>query len=180
MNQDIANVLLTEEQIKTRIAELGAEITRDYAGAEVVVISLLKGAVYFMTDLTRAMELPLRIDFMIASSYGNSTTTCGNINVKRDIEEDIAGKHVILVDDIIDTGLTLQCISNMLRSRRPLSIKTAVLLDKKERRINEMEADYVGFRIPDEFVVGYGLDYASDYRNLPFIGVLKKSVYAKK
>ncbi len=180
MHKDIKQVLLTKEQIEQRVAEMGKQITADYQGKELVVVVLLKGAAWFATDLTRAIDLPLRVDFMVASSYGNGTSTTGNVKVKLDISENIAGKHVLLIDDIIDSGVTFAAISDMLRLNKPASLKTVALCDKAERRINGMEADYVGFKIPDEFVVGFGLDYAGDYRNLPYIGVLKPSVYARK
>ena len=180
MHEDIKQVLLTKEQIEQRVAEMGKQITADYQGKELVVVVLLKGAAWFATDLTRAIDLPLRVDFMVASSYGNGTSTTGNVKVKLDISENIAGKHVLLIDDIIDSGVTFAAISDMLRLNKPASLKTVALCDKAERRINGMEADYVGFKIPDEFVVGFGLDYAGDYRNLPYIGVLKPSVYVRK
>lgn len=180
MHKDIKQVLLTKEQIEQRVAEMGKQITADYQGKELVVVVLLKGAAWFATDLTRAIDLPLRVDFMVASSYGNGTSTTGNVKVKLDISENIAGKHVLLIDDIIDSGVTFAAISDMLRLNKPASLKTVALCDKADRRINGMEADYVGFKIPDEFVVGFGLDYAGDYRNLPYIGVLKPSVYARK
>ena len=180
MHEDIKQVLLTKEQIEQRVAEMGKQITADYQGKELVVVVLLKGAAWFATDLTRAIDLPLRVDFMVASSYGNGTSTTGNVKVKLDISENIAGKHVLLIDDIIDSGVTFAAISDMLRLNKPASLKTVALCDKADRRINGMEADYVGFTIPDEFVVGFGLDYAGDYRNLPYIGVLKPSVYARK
>lgn len=179
MNSDIKKVLLTQEQIEQRVAELGRQITADYAGKDLIVVVLLKGAAWFATDLTRAIDLPLRVDFMVASSYGNGTSTSGSVKVKLDISEDIAGKDVLVIDDIIDSGVTFASISNMLRQQRPASLKTVALCDKAERRVNGLDADYVGFQIPDEFVVGYGLDYAGDYRNLPYIGVLKNSVYAR-
>ena len=180
MHEDIKQVLLTKEQIAQRVAEMGKQITADYQGKELVVVVLLKGAAWFATDLTRAIDSPLRVDFMVASSYGNGTSTTGNVKVKLDISENIAGKHVLLIDDIIDSGVTFAAISDMLRLNKPASLKTVALCDKADRRINGMEADYVGFKIPDEFVVGFGLDYAGDYRNLPYIGVLKPSVYARK
>ena len=180
MHKDIKQVLFNEEEIRQRVKELGEQITNDYAGQHLVVVSLLKGAVYFTAELTKNIDLPVRIDFMISSSYGNDTVSAGSINVIKDLDEKIAGKHVLIVDDIIDTGLTLEKISKLLEMRNPLSVKTAVLLDKGARRVNEMNADYVGFAIPDEFVVGYGLDFAGDYRNLPIIGILKPSVFAKK
>lgn len=180
MHKDIKQVLFNEEEIRQRVKELGEQITNDYAGQQLVVVSLLKGAVYFTAELTKNIDLPVRIDFMISSSYGNDTVSAGSINVIKDLDEKIAGKHVLIVDDIIDTGLTLEKISKLLEMRNPLSVKTAVLLDKGARRVNEMNADYVGFAIPDEFVVGYGLDFAGDYRNLPIIGILKPAVFAKK
>ena len=180
MHEDIKQVLLTKEEIAARVAELGKQITADYQGKDLVVVVLLKGAAWFATDLTRAIDLPLRVDFMVASSYGNGTSTTGNVKVKLDLGENIAGKHVLLIDDIIDSGVTFAAISDMLRLSKPASLKTVALCDKAERRINGLEADYVGFKIPDEFVVGFGLDYAGDYRNLPYIGVLKPSVYARK
>ena len=180
MHNDIKQVLLTKEQIAKRVEEMGKQITADYKGKDLIVVVLLKGAAWFATDLTRAIDLPLRVDFMVASSYGNGTSTTGNVKVKLDVSENIAGKHVLLIDDIIDSGVTFAAISDMLRQNKPASLKTVALCDKAERRINGMEADYVGFKIPDEFVVGFGLDYAGDYRNLPYIGVLKPSVYARK
>ena len=177
---DIKQVLLTKEQIEQRVAEMGKQITADYQGKALIVVVLLKGAAWFATDLTRAIDLPLRVDFMVASSYGNGTSTTGNVKVKLDISENIAGKHVLVIDDIIDSGVTFAAISDMLRQNKPASLKTVALCDKADRRVNGMEADYVGFKIPDEFVVGFGLDYAGDYRNLPYIGVLKPAVYARK
>ena len=180
MHEDIKQILLTKEQIAARVEEMGKQITADYQGKDLVVVVLLKGAAWFATDLTRAIDLPLRVDFMVASSYGNGTSTTGNVKVKLDLGENIAGKHVLLIDDIIDSGVTFAAISDMLRLNKPASLKTCALCDKAERRINGLEADYVGFKIPDEFVVGFGLEYAGDYRNLPYIGVLKPSVYARK
>ncbi|MDY6028832.1 MAG: hypoxanthine phosphoribosyltransferase [Acidaminococcaceae bacterium] len=180
MHQDIKTVLLTKEQIDERVREMGAEIARDYEGKDLMVVVLLKGAAWFATDLTRAIDLPLRVDFMVASSYGDGTYTSGNVKVKLDIQDDIRGKDVLLIDDIIDSGVTFAAISDMLRSHKPASLKTAALCDKAERRINGLQPDYVGFKIPDEFIVGYGLDYAGDYRNLPYIGVLKPAVYVRR
>ena len=180
MHDDIKQVLLTKEQIEQRVAEMGKQITADYQGKALIVVVLLKGAAWFATDLTRAIDLPLRVDFMVASSYGNGTSTTGNVKVKLDISENIAGKHVLVIDDIIDSGVTFAAISDMLCQNKPASLKTVALCDKADCRVNGMEADYVGFKIPDEFVVGFGLDYAGDYRNLPYIGVLKPAVYARK
>ncbi|MDO4920440.1 MAG: hypoxanthine phosphoribosyltransferase [Phascolarctobacterium sp.] len=180
MHDDIKTILLTQEQIAARVQEMGRQITEDYQGRELIVVVLLKGAAWFATDLTRAIDMPVRVDFMVASSYGNGTSTSGNVKVKLDISENIAGKDVLLVDDIIDSGVTFAAIGAMLRQCKPATLKTVALCDKAERRVNGLEADYVGFKIPDEFVVGYGLDYAGDYRNLPYIGVLKPAVYARK
>ncbi len=179
MHNDVAKVLLTKEEISARIQSLGAEITRDYAGKNIVVVVLLKGAAWFATDLTRAIDLPLRVDFMVASSYGNGTSTSGKVQVKLECSENLEGKDVLLVDDIIDSGVTFAAISDLLKQSKPASLKTVALCDKAERRINGLDADYVGFKIPDEFVVGFGLDYAGDYRNLPYIGVLKPKIYTK-
>ena len=178
MHDDIKTILLTQEQIDERVREMGKQIAADYKDKDLVVIVLLKGAAWFATDLTRAIDMPLRVDFMVASSYGNGTSTSGSVKV--DISEDIKGKDVLVIDDIIDSGVTFAAISDLLRHYKPATLKTAALCDKSERRMNGLEADYVGFKIPDEFVVGYGLDYAGDYRNLPYIGVLKPSVYARK
>lgn len=180
VEDDIKRVLLTEEQIKKRVNELGKQITEEYKGKELVVIVLLKGAAWFATDLTRVIDLPLRVEFMVASSYGSGTKTSGHVKVELDIKEDIRGKHVLVIDDIIDSGVTFAAICDMLRVHHPASLKTVALCDKAERRINGLDADYVGFKIPDEFIVGYGLDFAQDYRNLPYIGILKPSVYARK
>lgn len=178
MNENIKKILLTEEQIAARVKELGAELTAEYQGKDVVVVALLKGCAWFVADLTRAMDIPLRVEFMVASSYGDGTETSGKVNVKLDIGSSIEGKHVLLVDDIIDSGVTFAAISDLLKERKPASLKTVALCDKAERRVNGLNADYVGFVIPDEFVVGYGLDYAQDYRNLPYIGVLDPKAYA--
>ena len=173
MNENIAKVLLSEEEIQKRVKELGKQIHDDYKDKEkIVMIGLLKGAIYFFTDLSLAIDLPLRIDFMVASSYGFGTETSGNV-------ENIEGCHVLLVDDIIDSGVTMEAITRLLMAQKPASVKKVALCDKPSRRVNKLNADYVGFEIPDEFVVGYGLDYAGDYRNLPFIGVLKPEAYAK-
>lgn len=180
MHDDIKTVLLTKEQIDQRVKELGDQITAEYRDKDLVVVILLKGAAWFATDLTRAIDLPMKVDFMVASSYGNGTTTSGNVKVKLDISEDIKGKHVLVVDDIIDSGITFAAICNLLRTSKPASLKTCALCDKAERRVNGLDADFVGFKIPDEFVVGFGLDFAGDYRNLPYIGILKPSVYVRK
>ena len=178
-NDDIKMVLITEEQIQQRVKEMGEQISREYEGKKVIMICLLKGAAYFACDLSRAMSIPVRMEYMVASSYGDATTSTGSVAVRLDVRDDISGMHVLLVDDIIDTGLTFARVKNLLLTKNPASIKTVAMCDKKDRRVNGMEADYVGFTIPDEFVVGYGLDYAGDYRNLPYIAVLKPFVYSR-
>ena len=176
----IKKILFTEEEIKKRVAELGKQITEDYKDKDLVLVCLLKGAAWFCMDLNRAIDLPCQIDFMVVSSYGNGTETSGSVKVRLDVSCDLRGKDVLLIDDIVDSGVTLGAISAMLKEHSPASIRTIALCDKEERRTNGFKCDYVGFVIPDEFVVGYGLDFAQDYRNLPFIGVLKSSTYEKK
>lgn len=176
--KDIQTVLVTEEQLKSKVEALGKEITEHYNGEEVIVIGVLKGCTVFMSDLIRCIDLPLQIDFMVASSYGNDTKTSGNVKIIKDINVDVHNKNVIIVEDIIDTGLTMKNLKEIFEVRQCKSIKICTLLDKKERRKVEVSADYVGFDIPDEFVVGYGLDYAGKYRNIPEICVLKPEVYA--
>ena len=174
---DVAQVLISEEQIAQRVRELGAEITRDYAGRAPVLIFVMKGALIFVADLIRTIDLPLRIDFMVVSSYGAGTTS-GGVTVVTDIRGDIRDRDVIVVEDIVDSGLTLQEVLGRLAGRHPASLAVCTLLDKPSRRRVPVEIRYVGFSIPDEFVVGYCLDYAERYRNLPFIGVLKPELYA--
>ena len=175
---DIQRKLVTEEQLKNKVIELGKKITEDYNGEEVIIIGVLKGCTVFMSDLIRQIDLPLQIDFMVASSYGNDTKTSGNVKIIKDINIDVHNKNVIIVEDIIDTGLTMKNLKGIFEVRQCKSIKICTLLDKKERRKVEVSADYVGFDIPDEFVVGYGLDYAGKYRNIPEICILKPEVYA--
>ena len=171
-NPNIA-VLFSEEQIRERIKELGAEITRDYAGKNPLLIGVLKGALFFLSDLMRAVDTRLSIEFMAISSYGSSTRTSGEVRIMKDLDVPIEGRDILVVEDIVDTGLTLSYLMSNLKSRGASSVKLAALLDKFERREKEVQIDYLGFQIPDEFVVGYGLDFAERYRNLPFIGVLK-------
>jgi len=166
-------VLITEEEIRTRINELGAEITRDYAGLNPLLIGVLKGACFFLSDLLRAINTRLNIEFMAISSYGSSMRTSGEVRIMKDLDVPIERRHILVVEDIVDTGLTLSYLLANLKSRGAASVKLAALLDKHERRQREVEIDYLGFPIPDEFVVGYGLDFAERYRNLPFIAVLK-------
>jgi len=179
MNKDIAKVLLSEEQLKKRIAEMGEEISRDYAGKTPTIICILKGAVMFYTDLLREITVPITMDFMAVSSYGNKTKSSGEVEIRKDLSSSIENKHVLIVEDIVDSGFTLSYLSRMLASRGAASIKIATLLDKPARRAPgiDLKTDYSGFVIGDEFVVGYGLDYAELYRNLPYIGVLKPEVY---
>ena len=166
-------VLISEDAIRARIAELGAEITQDYAGLNPLLIGVLKGACFFLSDLMRAIDTRLGIEFMAISSYGSSTRTSGEVRIMKDLDVPIEGRHILVVEDIVDTGLTLSYLLANLESRGAASVKLAALLDKHDRRQREVRIDYLGFPIPDEFVVGYGLDYAERYRNLPFIAVLK-------
>lgn len=163
-------VMLSEDDIAKRVRELGEEISLDYAGKDLIVVGILKGAVIFMSDLVRASNVPLEIDFMATSSYGASTKSSGVVQLLKDLDTPIENRDVLIVEDIIDSGLTLSYLSQLLRSRKPASIKTAVLLDKPDRRQIDFVPDYVGFSIPDEFVIGYGLDFNHKYRELPYIG----------
>jgi hypoxanthine phosphoribosyltransferase len=166
-------VLLSEQQIQARVKELGAEITRDYAGRNPLLIGVLKGACFFLTDLLRAIDTRVGIEFMAISSYGASTRTSGEVRILKDLDVAVEGRDLIVVEDIVDTGLTLSYLLANLKSRGAASVKLVALLDKFERRQREVEIDYLGFKIPDHFVVGYGLDFAERYRNLPYIAVLK-------
>lgn len=166
-------VLVTTEQLQNRINELGAEIARDYAGKNPLLIGVLKGACTFLSDLMRAADIQLGIEFMAISSYGASMRTSGEVRILKDLDVAIEGRHILVVEDIVDTGLTLNYLLANLKSRGAASVKLAALLDKFERREKEVPIDYLGFQIPDKFVVGYGLDFAERYRNLPFIGVVK-------
>lgn len=177
IKDDIEKIFLTEAEIKKMVAEMGARITRDYAGQEIVLICVLKGSFMFTADLARSINLPLTLDFIVASSYGNGTSTTGNVKILKDLDRDIEGKHVIVVEDIIDSGVTLNYLLHNLRGRRPASLKLCTLLSKPERRKIEVAVDYMGCETPDYFLVGYGLDYAEKYRNLPYIGILKPAVY---
>ncbi len=177
MIDNIKEILLTEDMILHRVKELGLAVTADYRGKNPILIGVLKGAVLFIADLMRAVEIPVQYDFMAVCSYGNSTKSSGTVKILKDLDSDIEAKDIIIVEDIIDTGLTLQYLLNILKSRRPKSIKICALLDKSSKRIVNIQPDYSGFVIPDVFVVGYGLDYAEKYRNLPYIGVLKEEYY---
>lgn len=179
MTEDVKEILLTKEQISGRIKEMGEQISADYAGKDILMIGVLRGAVIFMADLARAITVPVALDFMAVSSYGSSTTSSGVVRILKDLDEAVQGKHVLVVEDIVDTGLTLNYLLDNLKSREPASIRLCTLLNKPERRKAQVSIDYNGFNIPDEFVVGYGLDFAEKYRNLPFIGILKPEVYCK-
>lgn len=172
MNEQI-RVMISEEEVHARIDELAAQISEDFKGEEVLVIGILRGAVYFCTALTQRITVPVILDFMEASSYGDGTESSGKVNITKDLIEDIAGKNVIVVEDIVDTGRTLGLLLENLRARGPKSLKLCTLLDKPERRVTEVAVDYNGFVIPNKFVIGYGMDYAQRYRNLPYIGVVE-------
>lgn len=180
MNENVERVMLTSEQIAARVKALAAQLDKLYEGRRPVVICILKGSVMFFSDLIREMKTPIQIDFMAVSSYGKGSISSGKLQVKKDLTVNISGKDVLIVEDIIDSGNTLYELKKMLNSRSPSSVNIVTLLDKPERREVPMEPEYKGFVIEDEFVVGYGLDYAEDYRNLPYIGVLKRSVYEGK
>ena len=172
---EIDEVLFTRDDIAKRVAELGAEITRDYEGKDLIVVGILKGAGVFMSDLIREINSPIRIDFMSVSSYGNSTVSSGIVRITNDLHQDIQGCSVLIVEDIIDTGNTLHYLREYLKNRGAEDVKTCALLDKPSRRQVEVPVEYVGFEVEDRFIIGYGIDYAEKYRNLPFIGTLKQS-----
>ena len=174
MDNDIDHILVSEDALKAKVNELGAQISRDYEGKDLLLVSILKGSVVFMADLMRAITEPCSIDFMVVSSYGGAnTTSTGLVKIVKDLDQDLSGKDVLIVEDIIDSGRTLSYLIEILKQRNPNSIRLCTLLDKPERRVRDVRVDYCCFNIPDEFVVGYGLDYAQKYRNLPFIGVVE-------
>jgi len=177
IHADVEEVLLSGEQVQARVAELGAQLASDYAGRDPVLVSVLKGSIIFLADLVRAMPIPLSIDLMEVSSYGASTESSGQVRILKDLSTPIEGREVIVVEDIIDTGLTLNYLLRYLHDKGPASIRICCLLDKPARRLAPIEIDYRGFTIADRFVIGYGLDYGERYRNLPYIGVLRPSVY---
>ena len=178
LEQDIQEILFSGEQLKTRVSELARQIEADYAGQEIMFIGILRGSFIFLADLCREVNLPCTLDFMSVSSYGGGTTSSGQIQIIKDLSEDISGRHIIVVEDILDSGNTLSYLLNILEHRHPASIRLCALLDKPERRVKPVRLHYCGFSIPDAFVVGYGLDYAERYRSLPYIGVLKPEVYS--
>lgn len=164
--------LISKEQLATRVKELAKQIENDYQGKDLVCVGLLKGSVVFMTDLIKEINLDLKIDFMKVSSYGNGTDSTGVVKILKDVDEEVTGKDVLLIEDIVDTGLTLANVKEFMWKKRPNSIKICTLLDKPSRRKTDVKAEYIGFEIPDAFVIGYGLDYAEHYRNLPYVGIL--------
>jgi len=177
---DIKSILISEEEIAKRVKELGKQLTEDYKGKELLVVGILKGCMLFLSDLVRTIDLPLTLDFMVVSSYGATTKSSGVVGKEKDLEGEIEGKDVLIVEDIVDTGLTLSYLVENFKARNPKSVKVCSLLDKPDRRKAQVDIQYIGFKIPDEFVVGYGLDYGENYRNLPFVCVLKPEVYTKK
>ncbi|KNZ69018.1 hypoxanthine phosphoribosyltransferase [Thermincola ferriacetica] len=177
MQQDLKNCLVGANEIKAKVKKLGEQISRDYAGKDLLVIGILKGAVIFMADLIREITIPINIDFMAVSSYGATTESSGVVRILKDLDQSVENKHVLIVEDIIDSGLTLKYLVEILKSRGPASVKVCTLLDKPDRRKTEVHVDYNGFVIPDEFVVGYGLDYDEKYRHLQEIYVLKEEIY---
>ncbi|MGZ4122345.1 MAG: hypoxanthine phosphoribosyltransferase [Tumebacillaceae bacterium] len=177
MHADVQEILFTEEQVAARVAELGAMIAADYEGQDLLVIGILKGAAMFMGDLIKRIEKVVEIDFMAVSSYGKSSESSGVVRILKDLDHSIEGRHVLIVEDIIDSGLTLAYLKNLLEQRKAASVRIATLLDKPSRHQVDMKADYLGFSVPDHFIVGYGLDFAEKYRNLPYVGVLKPEVY---
>ncbi|ABO65448.1 MULTISPECIES: hypoxanthine phosphoribosyltransferase [Geobacillus] len=179
MKDDIQKVLITEEEIQAKVKELGAILTKEYDGRFPLAVGVLKGAMPFMADLLKHIDTYLEMDFMDVSSYGNATISSGEVKIIKDLNTSVEGRDILIIEDIIDSGLTLSYLVDLFRYRKANSIKIVTLLDKPSGRKADIQADYAGFTVPDEFVVGYGLDYAEKYRNLPFIGVLKPEVYQK-
>ncbi len=177
MEQDIKKVLISQEEIQKKIAEVGAQISADYAGKKLLMVGILKGSVVFMSDLMRSVSVHAKIDFMSVSSYGSGVKSSGVVKIIKDLDEALEGYDLLLVEDILDSGLTLSYLRELLRDRHPSSIRIVTLLNKSARRVADIQPDYCCFEVPDEFVVGYGLDYAEHYRNLPYVGVLKEEVY---
>lgn len=179
MMDDIEYVLYSEEKLASVVAALGKQISEDYKGRNLLLVSILKGSVMFMTDLMRSITIPCQIDFMAVSSYGSGVKSSGTVRILKDLDRDISGFDVLIVEDILDSGMTLSYLMDLLYARNPNSIRICTLFDKPERRTVDIYADYKGLEVPDEFIVGYGLDYDEKYRNLPFIGVLKREIYTK-
>lgn len=178
MKEDVLRVLLSEDEIREKVRELGGKITADYKNSNLMLVTVLNGAVVFLADLMRQIDVPAEIDFMVVSSYGSGVKSSGVVKIVKDLDVPLAGKDILIVEDILDSGLTLSYIKELLESRGPRSIRIATLLDKPSRRKVDLQADYIGFSVPDEFVIGYGLDYDEKYRNLPYIGILKPEVYS--
>ena len=178
MKEDVLRVLLSEDEIREKVRELGGKITADYKNSNLMLVTVLKGAVVFLADLMRQIDVPAEIDFMVVSSYGSGVKSSGVVKIVKDLDVPLAGKDILIVEDILDSGLTLSYIKELLESRGPRSIRIATLLDKPSRRKVDLQADYIGFSVPDEFVIGYGLDYDEKYRNRPYIGSLKPEVYS--
>ena len=179
MHKDVEKILLSEEEIAVICKNLGNKITKDYEGKDLLVVGILKGSIVFFADVIRNIDLDINLDFMVVSSYGAGATTSGMVQILKDISVDIEGKNLLIVEDIVDTGVTLYNVKNVLLERGAASVKICTFLDKPSRRTADITADYIGAVVPDEFVVGYGLDYAEKYRNLPYLGVLKRQVYEK-
>ena len=178
MKEDVLRVLLSEDEIREKVRELGGKITADYKNSNLMLVTVLKGAVVFLADLMRQIDVPAEIDFMVVSSYGSGVKSSGVVKIVKDLDVPLAGKDILIVEDILDSGLTLSYIKELLESRGPRSIRIATLLDKPSRRKVDLQADYIGFSVPDEFVIGYGLDYDEKSRNLPSSGILKPEVYS--
>ena len=179
MREDIKEILFTQEDLKAITKELGEKVTRDYKEKKLYLVTILKGAVVFLTDFMRNVDLPCEVDFMVVSSYGSGVTSSGNVKIIKDLDVPLEDKDILIVEDILDSGNTLKFVVDMIKKRHPKSVEICALLDKPSRRIADIQAKYVGREIPDEFVVGYGLDYDEKYRNLPYLGVLKPEVYTK-
>ncbi|WP_024614203.1 hypoxanthine phosphoribosyltransferase [Clostridium sp. Ade.TY] len=179
MREDVKKILFDEKQLSEKVKELGSKISEDYKGKDLLVVGVLKGSVLFASDLIKNITIPCEIDFMAVSSYGNSTETSGVVRILKDLDHSIEGKHVLLVEDIVDSGVTLNYLLKYLKARRAESIEIVSLLNKPERRTADLEVKYIGFEVPNEFIVGYGIDYAEKYRNLPYIAILKEEVYNK-
>lgn len=177
LDYDIQEILFSEEEIARRVDELAQQINRDYAGQEVMLVSVLRGSFIFMADIFRRLKLKCTVDFMSVSSYGSGTSSSGQVQITKDLSSDISGQHIIVIEDILDSGNTLSYLLKVLQQRQPASLRLCTLLDKPERRVKPVEVHYTGFSIPDAFVVGYGLDYDEHYRNLPYIGILKPEIY---
>lgn len=179
MHPDIERILISEDELKFKVKELAKQISKDYEGKKILLVTVLKGGVMFSVDLMRSLEIPVEIEFMSVSSYGASSKSSGVVKIEKDLDRPIEGKYVLIVEDIVDSGLTLKYLKEMLLKRSPADVKICTILSKPSRRKVDVLVDYIGFEIPDEFVIGYGLDYAQQHRNLPYVGVLKRSVYEK-